>query len=116
MLVETLIKHGAGVTAVASDGATPLHHACQKRFSPDHAMSVQALLDNGADPGATMNKGQTPLHVACRNSSYELAHLLIATGKLNVNQRDSDGKTALIEAANAPEPLRTMLRNCGATE
>lgn len=45
--------------------------------------------------------GRTPLHYAAQNGLTEAAKTLIAHGKVDINQKDTDGCTALLLAADS---------------
>lgn len=65
------------VNAVASDGATPLHTACEH----DQRAMVAALLENEAcDRTARDAQGFTAVHLAVANDNKELLRLLLRTG------------------------------------
>jgi hypothetical protein len=77
---ELLIRRGADVNAVASDGGTPLHAAA---FLGNEEV-VAALVEHGANVNAANQRGQTPLDVAAVDeaTTRALASLL----KLPVNE------------------------------
>lgn len=103
--------------AVWSTGWTPLHEAAQSLNSE----AVLLLLTHGANPNTAADNGRTALHQVLAHSLLEDATIqrrarqvvsdLLATGKVNVNQRDNSGKTALSEADDAPEALRELLQS-----
>ena len=84
--------------SVSRNGWTPLHYAA---FA-DNAETAAALLGAGADVNArARNKFEnTPLQVALLTSSREVARVLLALGA-DVNVRQSEGVTALHEAAQS---------------
>lgn len=60
---ENLLKAGADVHAMDSEGNTALHYACM--ISPSNAAIVKQLLETGANFEARNKKQRTPLHLAC---------------------------------------------------
>ena len=101
-------KDATFVRTHARNGWTPLHYAA---FA-DNAQTAAALLDAGADVNArAKNKfDNTPLQVSLLTQSHEVARLLLARGA-EVNARQSEGVTALHEAAAAGdvEMIRVLL-------
>lgn len=103
--------------AVWATGWTPLHEAATSLNSE----AVLLLLTHGANPNTAADNGRTALHqvfiqsrledATIQKSARDVVLALLATGKLNVNQRDNSGNTALSEAADAPESLRELLQN-----
>ena len=74
------------------DGRTPLHSAALN----SSASIVGLLLENQAVANAQDNNGDTPLHMA---DDLEVARLLIARGRSNVNIPNNVGSTPLHLAA-----------------
>jgi ankyrin repeat protein len=73
---------------------------------------IDLLLESGADLNAKAKDGTTPLMLAIRNPAH--LKFLIARGA-NLNNRDSDGKTALDRAKSAQETDSvTILEKSGA--
>ena len=52
-------------------------------------------MQGGADPSIKSKKKSTPLHFAARRGNDEIVKVLLEHPKVNVNARDSSGKTAL---------------------
>ena len=93
-------------------GGTPLHYAVRR---PDCGPLVKFLLSKGADPKATNDAGETPLQIAASTKGAgEALKLLMeaaaATAKVDVNARDSRGRTALDAAIAQSIPDRKMVR------
>ena len=63
----------------------------------DEKSVVRLLLDSGADPNLPDDKGRTPLIANSRD--LDVAKMLIAHGA-NVNAREKDGFTALMNASS----------------
>lgn len=103
--------------AIWATGWTPLHEAAQSLNSE----AVLLLLTHGANPNTAADDGRTALHqvlaqprlddATIQRSARQVVSALLTTGNLNVNQRDDSGKTALSEAADAPESLRELLQS-----
>lgn len=65
----------------------------------DDAGAVSRLLAQGADPNTIDDKGRTSLGFALLNESHRAAEALLASPKLDVNQLNRAGETALMIAA-----------------
>jgi len=63
VLVETLLRKGAGVQILSKEGASPIHLAA----GAGHIESCDLLLKHGAQLNIQENKGDTPLHKAAAN-------------------------------------------------
>src|SRR5712691_7826593 len=111
--IETLLAANRPlVSAVSSDGWTPLHLAAH--FGKQDARSTNAmqntplhaaaagraaevatlLLDHGASVNARQNGGWTPLHAAAQNGDIELARTLVEAGA-DVNARAENRQSPL---------------------
>lgn len=84
---ETLLKHGANIDALSSDGRTSLMFA-----SAGNLGLVQWLLRNGASVNMKDITGSTALHYA---DSDEIVVALLQGGA-DANARDDKGRTALM--------------------
>jgi len=56
---------------------------------------VSFLLSCGANPSLKSPSNQTALKLACEKENLEIISLLLGSSLLNLNQRDSQGKTIL---------------------
>lgn len=92
--VRAAIARGADVTAVESDGTTPLHWAVHA----DDTAIVALLLDAGADAGAANRYGVRPIVLACTNGNAAIVELLLEAGA-DPNTTWTEGETALMTAA-----------------
>ncbi|KAI9925851.1 hypothetical protein MW887_005657 [Aspergillus wentii] len=66
------------------------------------AIGLEILLTQpGVDPGWTRYSGDpTPFELAAKYGQVNIMQILLATGKVDVNSRDSDGNTPLFHAAS----------------
>lgn len=82
-LVHLLVKGGANVNAVYTDGQTPLSLVVSSDTISIHC--VKLLLDAGACPDVCNLDGSTPLHIATeRGDIQSTLHLLAANANPNV--------------------------------
>jgi len=74
--VEMILRAGASLDVVDSNGDTPLHDACVFQYSWAHTNRrhidarvnvAKFLVYQGASTNAQNNIGDTPLHIACKN-------------------------------------------------
>jgi ankyrin repeat protein len=93
--VQLLLSAGAVVDAVDISGCTPLHDAA----AVGREANTQVLLNAGAAPGRADNRGFTPLHHAAWKGSFEVARLLLDTGRVSADPADDAGDTPLHIAA-----------------
>jgi len=93
-MAELLLKEGADVNAVVSNGRTALYYAAHK----GHFEIVKLLLEYNADVNNKANDGLTVLHYAAGNGKLEVVELLLRYGA-NVQDKDNDNCTALHYAA-----------------
>jgi ankyrin repeat protein len=85
---------GAGVTAAAPDGTTPLHQAVRQ----NDLAAVEALIARGADVKAATRYGVTPMGLAALNGNAAILRRLLAAGA-DPNAATPGGETALMTAA-----------------
>jgi ankyrin repeat protein len=93
-IVQTLLEHGADVSAVDAQNDTALHTAI---CSPNHKRYeriVLALLLHGADVNTHGRGGKTPMHFAVRFKSSVIVKILLHHGA-DISRRDDDGFNAL---------------------
>lgn len=89
-LARLLLAHGADVNAAAADGTTPLLIAADSAYLP----GVQLLLTHGANVHAVDSRTGRNALIRSANRT-ELVRLFLDHG-LDVNARDSQGRTALM--------------------
>lgn len=86
--VEALLKEGADVKLVSSEGWSPLHAAA------DNLEITKMLIAHGADVNLQKKDLWTPLHLATYWSHTAIVELLVEKGA-NPNQVNGSGNTAL---------------------
>lgn len=99
-IAQTLIQHGAKVTAANRRGAQPLHYAADggpgvAGWDPlAQARMITLLIESGAAPDPLDNSGVAPLHRAVRQRSSQAVQALLYNGA-NVRLRNKSGSTPL---------------------
>ncbi|XP_046452784.1 putative ankyrin repeat protein RF_0381 [Daphnia pulex] len=98
-IINLLLAHPkVKIDDVDRDGHTALHLAA----SVSNVIAVQKLLENGANPTIYDKEGLSPLHVAVgERDGNEIIDLLLAHDKVNVDDVNEFGETALHAAAYA---------------
>ena len=105
-VVTSLIKSGSDVSAVDLDGMTALHLAAADW---SNAALIDTLVGLGANPNSFNKKSQTPL-MLCR--TVDSVKELLKHSPLP-DLQDSEGKTALIHAAEGYRAATDAGRNQG---
>eukprot|EP00271_Cylindrocystis_brebissonii_P000165 TRINITY_DN10216_c0_g1_i2.p1 TRINITY_DN10216_c0_g1~~TRINITY_DN10216_c0_g1_i2.p1 ORF type:complete len:204 (+),score=56.75 TRINITY_DN10216_c0_g1_i2:341-952(+) len=95
-MVQFLCENSATVGAVASDGMTALHFACQK----GHLEAVRVLLAAGAKVTAVTRKGMSPLHFAVQNGTLAVVKVMARKGPQMLTEADKKGQLPLNLAKN----------------
>ena len=74
LLIETLLKYGANVSARSNGGYNALHYLAG--WEPDPVL-VEIFLDRGVDPGERADNGETPCHIARGNADDDYPEELL---------------------------------------
>lgn len=109
-----LIHAGADPKKHGHYGYTPLMAA----VSSKDVELVNFLVEKGVDPNARDVEGYTALMFAGRGGKEEVVEALLSAPKIDVNQRNNHGHTALSNAVGAPKPSKRvveLLLEAGAT-
>ncbi|MHB0922240.1 MAG: ankyrin repeat domain-containing protein [Thiomonas delicata] len=69
-----------------------------RAIATDDTAAVQALLAKGFDPNAVDARGNSALYLALKDKSFDVANVLIAQPKLNLNQLNPSDENALMIA------------------
>ena len=112
--IELLVRHGADVNALTKRNGTPLLLLTEGSGS---STMFQYLLDHGAKPDSPDYYGQTCLQVCIFRRDLRLCEILLRSGMVDANERDSEGDTPLhwiFYFPNAPLELVTLLLGHGA--
>jgi ankyrin repeat protein len=91
--MQSLVEHGADVTAKDHYGSTLLHQV--SRSSVRDVELAQFLVEHGADTTVQDEDGSTPLHLASLSGNVDLAQFLIEHGA-NTTAQDRDWRTPLL--------------------
>lgn len=108
-ILDILLKHGANLNQIGSQGETILSLAIEYPV-PDPKF-IQLLLKKGSDPNVQNKNGETALHQAVsslRPHQVEIVNLLLANG-VKVNIKDHKGQIALNKVAGCPPEIATSL-------
>mmetsp|Transcript_27512 Transcript_27512/g.72324 ORF Transcript_27512/g.72324 Transcript_27512/m.72324 type:complete len:1369 (+) Transcript_27512:1-4107(+) len=109
-VVAKLIEANAPLDAMAAD-QTPLMYACER----GHTGIIDSLVTAGADVAIADDEGRTCLHVASMSGHAVICTFLVTECKLDPNQRDHGGRTALHTAVySADEATTSALIAAGA--
>ncbi len=95
-LVERLIRDGANVNSIQSDGSTALHWAS---YNADAEMA-DILIKAGADPSAKTRNGSTPMWLAARRGDPGVITKLLEAGA-DANEDLPLGRRPLMLAARS---------------
>ncbi|KAJ4860600.1 ankyrin repeats (3 copies) domain-containing protein [Trichoderma breve] len=90
-VVRLLLDHGADIEAKNRSGVTALVAA----FNGEKKDVTKLLIDRGAQVHTCDEDGKTMLIRASAGGDTEIVEQLLAIGKINLNARDKEGRTAL---------------------
>jgi ankyrin repeat protein len=91
-----LLEHGAEVDAIGGDlQATPLQWAARN----GHLYVIHLLLKHGADPTLCDAQGFNTLHLVTHSSGVMALLYVLHQSAVSVDEKDTDGHTALMWAA-----------------
>ena len=99
-VIRTLAQAKANVNAPDNSARTPLAYAAENGQSE----AVRALLSAGANPNTADANGVTPLMRAAAKGHEACVNTLLRSTDINLEQKDAQGKTALIYSAYAINP------------
>ncbi|XP_044014111.1 uncharacterized protein LOC122856501 [Aphidius gifuensis] len=91
LCMTILLECGANVNLLSKKGDSALHIAAEAGCTDN----LELLLKNGGNSSIKNHRGQTALHLASRTHSLECIEALLRNGKINPNDIDNDGRTAL---------------------
>jgi ankyrin repeat protein len=93
-IARLLVQNGADVNAKNNDGSTPLYWAAEN----GHVDILHLLVENGANLEAQDDDGGRALHFVAYNGNLPFIQELISRYHVDINARDSYGRTALRRA------------------
>ncbi len=114
--IEFLIRRGADLDIVDSNGNTALLNAIYRPNSPneDSVEIAEMLIEQGADIQIGGWLGETALHLATESGLFSIVKLLVEKGA-DLNKTDDAGRTALDSAfSRKKEKIADFLRQNGA--
>ncbi|ESO96223.1 hypothetical protein LOTGIDRAFT_174957 [Lottia gigantea] len=97
--IKALIQRGQHHSKKDSISWAPIHYGAW--YGKTDVVSV--LLDLGCSPNVSNNNGYTPLHMAAQKGYPLVAKSLLLHRGINVNAKDSSGRTALDICSQAPD-------------
>lgn len=102
--IELLINAGADINKHSKNGITPLLMAIYN----NHLPAIELLIRHGVDVNKKGDNGETPLmFLVSRPNNIEKIKLLLEGGA-NIDERDSQGRSAFDLAAN--DQIRELLK------
>ncbi len=97
-VIRSLAKYKADVNLPDAQGRAPLAYAAET----GKAGAVRTLISVGANPNVQDINGVTPLMRAAAKGNDDCAAAFLRLPEINLEQKDAQGKTALIYTAYAP--------------
>ncbi|XP_054443512.1 2-5A-dependent ribonuclease [Pteronotus mesoamericanus] len=112
-----LDEMGADVNACDNMGRNALIHALVNLKKSDEVMNVaRILLAHGANVNVRGEKGKTPLILAVENDHLDVVEMLLEQEHIEINDTDTEGKTALLWAVEYKlTKIAKLLCNKGAS-
>jgi len=95
-IVKLLIEHGANVNYRTKTQSTPVRCTCRH----GNIDMVRYLIENGADIHAKNENNETVLMVCANYGHADLVKLFVDEYRLDVNQCDDNGRSALYDAVH----------------
>ncbi len=106
-VLEYLLPEFAALIDVLNiDGASALYMAAET----GNLASLEILVKYGASVNVKNKHGFSPLHIAAQNGHFDVVKALIKLGIGNINQIDSDGRTALWWAAKSEKASPDIIK------
>eukprot|EP01118_Nematostelium_gracile_P019811 TRINITY_DN933_c0_g1_i5.p1 TRINITY_DN933_c0_g1~~TRINITY_DN933_c0_g1_i5.p1 ORF type:complete len:259 (+),score=76.51 TRINITY_DN933_c0_g1_i5:49-777(+) len=107
---EWIEQKGKKIDDIDSDERTALHWAAIN----GNEQLIRYLLDSGAKFDTKDDSGWTPIMSAAASDKLTSIQLILSRGKVDLNQKNDTGRTALIYAcskAKDPETINILLKN-----
>ncbi|ALA62494.1 ankyrin repeat family protein [Turkeypox virus] len=105
-VVKLLIERGADVNAKDRYNKTPLHNSTRTTIITD---VIKALLEGGAKINQSDKYDKTPMYnIASSPSGSKIIKSLIDELRLDINERDEEGKSPLYRASKFVDCIRAV--------
>jgi ankyrin repeat protein len=112
-VADFLISHGADINCQDINGDSPLLYVTHSGSGSLAAMKY--LIEKGANVNRENNEGMTPIIVAVKDNKLEKVQLLINSGSLDLNKKESLGRPPLwFSAQNTGMECAKLLIDHGA--
>lgn len=79
-VIRYLIQEGANISAIGTDGATPLHLLFVFGFEHDRLESAKILIDAGCNPQSQNLRKETPMHLAAMSGYISILEYFLSQG------------------------------------
>ncbi|WP_196885133.1 ankyrin repeat domain-containing protein [Aureivirga sp. CE67] len=109
--IDVLLKHGADINYVNSNGATALYLAASNNISEE---MLQLLLENKADYNFQTSLGNSPLHIAANHGDTKFCEMLLSSGANIDIENESKGTPLLYAVWNKKIDTAKILLEKGA--